>query len=675
MFSLFWHGVQQDFKLFLLAPVLCAIFRLAFILVYRPKKTPAGEWRKWLTCFRYGFWWGMDVNAYVFLLSMLLVTVPGAFLPAYFAAGDTVRLVLGLLFSAVLYTAFMGKMIFWYYFHDTFNLELKLGGHADKKNLLDIFFHQNHGGWILLGYLPFLALCALAFGGILHTPVIPYWHVDSAAGQYALNTLAFILAIVLFYWIRYGGTLNHRKKPEWDDIPPLVKNDGFMGKATMDDLVALKLVRKQTVYGPLKHTDAESVEILHALPVFSSWTDAENPLERCRRQAAGARIPMPSHIFYLVGESHGQALFDAPYARLHLMEASERWRAEPHTFAIPNFLSAGMHSRPSLVSQILGIYDANLELNEMQRFWHGTVASSLPVQLRRLGYRSEYWYGGWLNHGSMNHFVPAAGFDAYHEGPEICPKGTPQTWLGVHDHFFLEAAAEMIREERADTPVFHMIYTTSHHGPYNLPYAEYGFDVERVMPDAPEAVKKDKGYLKPLASLWYTDQALMKFLSAMREAFPDSLFLVTGDHAANILRYPYDLVRRGEGSMRENLLDSFAISHPALEPSVFAGNTIGGHMNILPTIFELIAPAGFPYYSLFPSLLEPIDHVVTPYCWETRDTLGDYRDGTSQSLAVSEDMLPVAHGSVRFQKEHDALCELTGWMVRHPELLLPAKKE
>lgn len=92
MFELFWQGVQQDFKLMLAAPIACAIFRLIFILVYRPKKTPWGEWRKWLACFRYGFWWGMDFNAYVFLYSMVLVSLPGAFIPGYYALGDTVRL-------------------------------------------------------------------------------------------------------------------------------------------------------------------------------------------------------------------------------------------------------------------------------------------------------------------------------------------------------------------------------------------------------------------------------------------------------------------------------------------------------------------------------------------------------------------------------------------------------
>ena len=37
MFSLFFTGLQQDFKLMLIAPFICALFRLAFILTYAPE--------------------------------------------------------------------------------------------------------------------------------------------------------------------------------------------------------------------------------------------------------------------------------------------------------------------------------------------------------------------------------------------------------------------------------------------------------------------------------------------------------------------------------------------------------------------------------------------------------------------------------------------------------------
>ncbi len=671
MFSLFFAGMQQDFKLAVLPPILCALFRLAFILVYGPKKSPVGEWRKWYHCFRYGFWWGMDFNAYAFLIPMLLVSLPGAFLPSYFAVGDTVRLGMMLLYAAGLYTAFMGKLIFYYHFHDTFNHMVKLGRHADKKNFADIFFHQNHGAWILLGYFPYLVLCLWAGRGLLAIPSVPYITLDSELLQYGLNTAVFVLAVLMFYWFRYGGYLSHRMKPEWDEVPRIVKDDMFLAKATLDDLVALKLAWKHPVSEALMHDDETAWPLMKpVLPVGAEM--GGDPMELFHREAKGARIRPPEHIFFLFGEGHAQAPFDPIFANLNLMEASLRFRADPHTIAIQNFLSAGMISQPSLVSVILGIYDADMELNENKDFWMGTVRTSLPLQLKRLGYRTEFWYGGGLNWSSLDHFIPAAGFDAWHGGFDICAPDAPRTWLGVYDHLFLEAAAERIRKDDSGQPVFHFLYTTSNHGPYHMPMTELGFDMDRVMPGTPEVLRTDKMTWRKLGGCWYCDQALVHFIDEMREAYPDSMFIVTGDHSVGLVPLEHGIIERREPSLREHILTSFAIHHPDLEPEHFAGNTIGCHMNILPTLIELIAPKGFAYDAMFPSLTEPVDHVVTPYCWMTREKLGDYRSQVAQPLTVSAKALPFERDTVRFAEERDAFCELTGWMVRHPELLKAA---
>ena len=95
-------------------------------------------------------------------------------------------------------------------------------------------------------------------------------------------------------------------------------------------------------------------------------------------------------------------------------------------------------------------------------------------------------------------------------------------------------------------------------------------------------------------------------------------------------------------------------------------------MNILPTIFELIAPQDFQYYSLFPSLTEPIHHVVTPYHWLDTEAIGGAADARFQGLAAT--LNPVATeldptGQARYKSEIDGYTTITGWIARHPELL------
>ena len=70
-------------------------------------------------------------------------------------------------------------------------------------------------------------------------PTLPF------VGQVVGIIVSVIFTVV--YWLRYGGTLNHRNKPEWDFVPAIIKNDIFLAKAVIDDLIALELVHKHNV--------------------------------------------------------------------------------------------------------------------------------------------------------------------------------------------------------------------------------------------------------------------------------------------------------------------------------------------------------------------------------------------------------------------------------------------
>lgn len=673
MFSLFFDGIQQDLQIAILPPVLCALFHLIFIEVYRPKKNPFGEWRKWLACFRYGFWWGMDFNAYVFLLLVIFVSLPGAFLPTYFAVGDTIRQAAVTIYAVVLYTAFLGKMIFYYHYHDIYNSTLWLGKKAEKHNLLDIFFHQNHGVLLILSYIPYTLLCWWAGGAFLSIPQLTYYLVPSGALQIAINTAIVIGVALIFYYFRYGGTLIHDNKPEWDTIPSIVKEDIFMARATVDDLVALENVLKHPLQEGLSHTDEEDEPVIDAIMPEAmkggKWKDLQNPAEAFVHEAKGARIKKIKHIFLIVGESYAQMPLDDIYSDYHIMDGAKAFRQDPHTVSLNNFLPAGMISRPAIVSLMTGIFDAKLELNEREDFWHGTLTTTLPNQLRKLGYRSIYWYGGNPTYGNFDKFGPAVGFDKVMGATEFCPPDSPKTWVGVYDHIFLQHAAELIQELDDDTPTFHYIYTTSNHGPYKMPLKKLGFDADAVLKDLPESVRHNHKKQKILGTYWYSDKAISDFVEEMERVYPDALFIVTGDHAS-IPIHPGDTLTRQDVTLREQFCTSFAMHHPELTQDILSGNTIGGHMNIMPTIFELIAPKGFSYYSLVPSLTEPIDHVVTPYHWLTKENVGSAQTPVYQSTVATDQELPTEESAgIRYADEIAGVDALTAWIVRHPEML------
>ena len=678
MSELLFQGFQQDVKIFLLPPILCALFRAVFILWYWPHGSYAGKGKALYHCFRYGFWWGMDWNAYVFFLPFLLLTLPGCFFPAYFAVGDSVRCIWVLVYSLALYTAFIGKMIFYAHYHDTYNYLVWQGKNAEKHNLADVFFNE-HRGWLLLAsYIPFGYLVWKAARGLLSLSSITLPVFESETALYAFNTGIILAAVAFYYFFRYGGTFLHDDKPEWDTIPSIVKRDIFLARATVDDFVALELVWKHPPESLLSHGDEDDALLIdNVVPPEQrgmKWRELGTPPEAFRRVAKGPRIRQPRHIFLIVGESYTQSPLDDIYASLHIMDGGRRMRAEKHSAQLSNFLPAGKLSRPSIVSLMAGIFDAKLELNENESFWQGTVVTALPAQLARLGYRSLYWYGGNATYGNFNQFAPAVGFDKVMAATEFCPADAPRTWVGIYDHIFLEKAAELIRDMGDSVPTFHFVYTTSNHGPYKMNLSDYGYDVNTVMPEVPERLRRNREAQKVLGTYWYSDRAIERFVASVRQAFPDSLVIVTGDHAALPIPMNMGLLSRQDVTLRETFCTSFVMLHPDIDQSLLAGNTIGGHMNIAPTIYEMIAPKGFVYYSLFSSLTEPVSYAVSPYHWLTQDAVGPAEDGRWQRLDVTGDPVETHQtqdGKSPFANEIDGFNAITGWMVRHPELLRP----
>ncbi|WP_317382009.1 LTA synthase family protein [Megasphaera stantonii] len=670
MFEQFYMSMQQDVKLFLVFPILCAVFRSVFIAVYNPYPTLADRKKSLWTCFRYGFWWGMDFNAYMFLIPLILVSLPAAFLSFFSEYGDVLRVAIGLAYAVILYAAFMGKMIFYRHFHDTYNYLIHMGKHAEKHNLVDIFFNQDHGLAILLGYIPYIAVITAACWGIQQLPSIPYPVFESSVARYGFNLCVFLGSILGFYWFRFGGTLNHRNKPEWDTIPSIVKEEAFLARACIDDLVALKWVRRRPVAEELQRSEEELKRALsHILPGEyrnGTWESLPNPAHAFKRIAKGARIRKPQHIFFIVGESVPQWAMDPMYSGLHVLDGSRALKDDEHTAYLNNFLPAGNISRPSIVSLMTGIYDAQLELNEMEAFWHGTLPTTFAGQMKKLGYQTIYWYGGNASNGNFNHFGKAQGFDRIESATTFCGEDAPRTWVGVYDHVFLEKAAELIKE--IDVPTFHFVYTTSNHGPYKIPKEVLQFDSERLLSGVGEDIRNNKERCAALGTAYYADQAVSRFIRGMRDSFPDSLFIYTGDHSSLYATLGNSSLVPRDYSFRELFCTPLFIHHRQISKNLFGGNTIGTHLNIIPTVIELVAPKGFEYYSLYPSLTEQQpEGLVTPKQWITPQELGEIASKKAEVIGESTPQIKEKYDvkDEQFIQLSSDFISLTAWIVKH----------
>ena len=112
------------------------------------------------------------------------------------------------MYSCVLYLAFAGKMIFYKHFHDTYNYMVHYGNHAEKRNLIDVFFNQDRGILVILGLIPIAVISWFMGGFFLSLPSIPYPNIEGTwptvawnIGLVAASVLGLLLVPLRWYLI------------------------------------------------------------------------------------------------------------------------------------------------------------------------------------------------------------------------------------------------------------------------------------------------------------------------------------------------------------------------------------------------------------------------------------------------------------------------------------------
>lgn len=464
-------------------------------------------------------------------------------------------------------------------------------------------------------------------------------------------------------------------KPEWDTIPTVVKEDIFFARATVPDLCALETVYKNPLrseYTASEEDINDAIKRIVPNGYKDTWQYLDNPLYAFKKIAKGPKITKPKHIFFIVGESIPQWSLDETHKLLNICPGLWRFKSHPHTVQIPNFLPAGNVSRPSIVSLMSGIYDAGLEINEREAFWLEPLPTSLASQMKRLGYQTIYWYGGNASYGNFNHFGKAQGFDRVESASIFCGPDAPKTWVGVYDHVFLENIEQQIK--LINEPTFHFIYTTSNHGPYKMEDYLLDYDPEKVMPDVGKDLRSNKTRNKELATYRYSDKAIFTFVESMKKDFPDSLFIVTGDHSNLFGSLNNTSLIQRDYTLRDTFCTVGLLQHPDLNQDMIV-NSKGTHMSLMPTIIEAIAPKGFEYYSITPSLFEDQpETLVTPYQWITDDLMGDVRADYGESNIPSVEPIEPVRPIENHADDARDWSLLTTWLINHEGVLFPKNR-
>lgn len=296
----------------------------------------------------------------------------------------------------------------------------------------------------------------------------------------------------------------------------------------------------------------------------------------------------PRHIFMLLMESHSGWTVMPAYRHVGLSPQFSALADKGIYF--PNFLPAGSGTIGSMNTLITGLPDAGLNIN-YQPSAQTPYPSALAANMKRLGYKTRFFYGGFLSWQRLDSFAQNQGFDEIYGGGSMSAGVHTNEW-GVDDRYLYDYILKTVDD---DTPSFNFILTTSNHPPYDLDLEVLGYPLKEL-PAPLKATKEET--LKVLGHLWYADQQAGRFVHEAERLLNAPLFAITGDHTARLrVSFPGD-------NVVEQTAVPFILYGPGVLPeSGITKTTAGAHQDVPATLIELAAERGYRYTAFGQNLL------------------------------------------------------------------------
>jgi phosphoglycerol transferase MdoB-like AlkP superfamily enzyme len=607
----FFKNLQQDIKLLLYMLGLFCLFRVSFIVLMQSYISAAATINDYGMALYYGLRISMKSAGLMVLASFVLCTLCSSFLHRCINSEKLkkFRFILGTIYIFILSILFYARIPYYEQFHMAFN-QLLFNTFKDDTTALFYTLVQQY-------YLPIRLLMAIITTIILSI-LLKRWlatrtyRLPHFSKSYYNKALRVGLLIALFnfsVFLRFGGAMSYGFNVDWENAG--ITKDELLNEAILDDVQAL--YRAYALHERLVHStglDLNPDKITeYAENVAGREVGSANIEDYLERTAAGPLIPKPQHIFVIVSESYANWPLLPKYKDLNLANGMKSIIAKPDAAYVKSFLPNGMATIAGVMGIVTGLAEVNLYANYLPESYKEPYATALAPQVKRLGYKTDFWYAGPASWERIQDFTLAQGFDEFHGIGDF--KDIESNIWGCDDKYLYRAVAENIKNQ----PSLHFILNTANHSPYSVDLQREGFDESIVVGGLPDSQKNDKELIKKLGHHWYADKMMTEFINAMRAKYPDSLFVIVADHAdrLNIEANP---------RMYERYGIPFVVYGKGVTKDIFPENAAGSHVNITATLMEMIAPKGFMYYSLGESLTRGNSVGMNYDFWITDEYIG-----------------------------------------------------
>lgn len=487
-------------------------------------------------------------------------------------------------FISIIVILGIGNMVFFLIYHDIYN-----------SNLLGLIFDDRiailQTGLSGEYFISIKILCAFVIVFIFlwfYQKSIAFINTLTFKKYYLISTISIAIFLLLLLTFFINASFSFKGKSLDQQITP--SQNLFLKKITTDSFRALYFVYKgYKVITKSSMSDFYPKDIKTTLQEYFDINtnppyDIYKLLEQSSQNTASTKI---RHIFYIVSESLSKWHFEERFDDINLMSATKNLIKNPHTISIDYFLENAPSTAKSLDSQISGLLQLDIPLHTLI----GKIPSfktSIANIVKKLHYQTYFYYGGSGNWQKLDTFTHSQGFNKLFDESFLLnfakqkdyPSPYKNIW-GVSDNVLFD----FILENTTDTPSFNMIMTTSNHPPYDIPLEKYGVPLQKIQDFI------DTNHLpisaKILGHIYWYDKILIDFIEKMSKKYPDSLFIITGDH--------YDRNYPNNPNIAITKQIPCIIYAPTL--SLHKTTNIGAHIDIAPTIIELISHKDFKYSS------------------------------------------------------------------------------
>ncbi len=585
----FLHQYQKDLKLWLFFLLSLSLFRWIFILSFRDKiDATSGGSDIFATALN-----GMRYDSMAATYWMLVPFLTGVACSAVKAErlSDRVRSLFGSAF-VVLSTALSVVTIGYFReYNEQFNHFLFNLYYDDAKAIFLTVWADYHP--ILYG----IAVGAITYvmlkvkNRFFQNGFVQKETVEKFSPGLSYRILFSLLVLSLLV-VGMRGSVGRRPMKRQDAA---VTKDEFLNKTVMNPYFALLYAAQDH----MRQTGTSGLEAFlpdrdarKAAQYVFSRTDSLNDLdEYLKKYAGGAKNKPAHHVFLVLMESGDAWPLLKKYGSLRLTENLKRLGSEG--LHIESFLPASDGTMSSLTAIVTSLPYTGVEIN-YQATARKAYPSSLAATFRRLGYKTRFFYGGYLSWQRLGDFAKDQGFEEVYGGPHMGKWASMHEW-GVDDEYLFDFVASKIDDSE---PSFSFILTTSFHPPYPLDVWAKGFPVKDVPADIAPLFDNTVS-LKVLGHLWYADRCIGAFVRNAEKKLHQAVFAFTGDH------YGRKFINARPDYFERSAVPLILYGKNVLRGISLPKGAAGSHIDIGPTLVELAAPKGFTYYSAGNNLLDP----------------------------------------------------------------------